>query len=127
MRHALALCGIVAAAACSGGGFDQPSASDFRGSSCHSVAPATLALGRDLHDIRAATPSARQRAALAKHQSALRAQQPRLDPGLSPAVQGLVTSVGILRLRADTDSYAPSLAVEAMRTYQQLVTTCTSR
>lgn len=130
MRRALVLVlvlpSLMAAAACSGSGFDQPSAARFHTGPCRALAPAVLALGKDLHGLGRKAPTATQRAALALHQKDLRTHQAGLDDELAPAVQDLVTTVGVVRLRADTNSYAPSLAGTAMSAYTGVVKACTT-
>lgn len=125
-RSSLApLLALVVLSACSGSGFDQPKASAFRAGSCRSVAPSVLALGKDLHGLGTKAPSSKQKSALKDHQRALRDQQPGVEPSLAPTVAKLVTAVGIVRLRADTDSWDSALADTAMQAYQGVVRTCT--
>jgi hypothetical protein len=116
---------LLALAACSGGGFDQPKASAFASGSCRDLAPSVLALGKDLHGLGSKPPSSGQREALTKDQGTVRARQASLPSTLAPDVQELVTAVGVLRLRADTNSYEPGLTKTAMSAYTAVVTACT--
>ena len=119
---------LLLAAACSGGGssFTQPRASAFHPGSCHDLAAPVLQLGKDLHGLGAKAPDSRQSTAIKDAQTKVRALMPQAPADLQPTVQKLVTTVGILRIRTDTDSYDESLTKDAMTAYRQLVDTCTS-
>ena len=118
---------LVTVAACSGGGpsFSQPKPAAFSPGSCRELASPVLQLGKELHSLGGSNPTAAQRTALKTAQSAVRRQQPTLPTSLAPPVQDMVTAVGVLRLRADTNSYDPALAGSALTAYQALVTVCT--
>ncbi|MCW2672176.1 MAG: hypothetical protein JWP14_765 [Frankiales bacterium] len=119
---------LIVAASCSGGAssFHQPRASAFTAGSCRDLAPSVLRLGRDLHGLGSNAPTREQQAAIKAAQTDVRNLQPRLPTSLAAVVQELVTTVGILRLRTDTDSYDPSLAGTAMTAYRGVVTACTA-
>jgi len=119
---------LLLATACTGGGssFAQPKATAFSPGSCRDLASPVLALGKDLHDLGSKAPTKDQAGAIKDAQTTVRGLLAAAPAELRPAVQKLVTQVGILRLRTDTDSYDTSLAKDAMTAYQELVTTCTS-
>lgn len=126
-RHiALAALATATLTACSGSGFAQPSPRAFAPGSCRALAPAVLQLGRTLHGLGTSAPSDAERASLKRAQSDVRARQTDVPGSLAPTVDELVTKVGLLRLRTDTDSYTPALARDAMAAYRDLVKACTT-
>ena len=128
MRLRAALPVLLLAAACSHGGssFAQPKASAFHPGSCHDLAAPVLGLGKDLHGLGSKTPDSEQALAIKGHQGQVRVLMDDAPEGLKPVVQELVTTVGVLRIRTDTNSYDPSLAKDAMAAYRELVAACTS-
>lgn len=83
-------------------------------------------IGRDLHGLGGKAPSTKQVEAIKADQTQIRTISKSVAGELQPRVQKLVTAVGILRIRNDTDSYDASLARAAMTAYQELVSACTS-
>ncbi len=128
MRLRAALPVLLLAAACSHGGssFAQPKASAFSPGSCRDLASPVLALGKDLHALGTRAPSDAQADSIKAAQARVRSLNSAAPDDLKPAVQQLITAVGILRIRNDTDSYDASVAKDAMTAYQELVTVCTS-
>ncbi len=116
----------VSGCSSSSSSFAQPKESSFNPGSCRQLAPAVLRLGRDIHDLGTKTPSAAQRTTLKNDQQKVRDQQTGLSAAVAPAVQNLVSAVGLLRIRADTNSYDGSLAGLALTQYTSLVALCTS-
>lgn len=106
--------------------FSQPKESAFNAGSCRQLAPAVLQLGRDVNDLGTKTPSVSQRTTLKDDQQKVRDLQTGLSAGVAPAVQNLVYAVGLLRIRADTNSYDGTLAGLALEQYKALVALCTS-
>ncbi|MCW2668239.1 MAG: hypothetical protein JWO27_136 [Frankiales bacterium] len=117
---------VVAACSDSGSSFHQPRVSAFYPGSCRDLAPSVLRLGRDLHGLGSQAPTREQQAAIKAAQSDVRDLQAQVPTSLAATVQELVTTVGILRLRTATDSYAPSLATNAMTAYRGVVSACTA-
>ncbi len=128
MRARAALPVLLLAAACSSGGssFAQPKADSFSPGTCRDLAKPVLQLGKDLHGLGDRAPSQRQADAIKAAQAQVRTVMPRAATDLQPHVQKLVTTVGILRIRNDTDSYDVSLAKDAMAAYRELVSACTA-
>ncbi|MCU1600356.1 MAG: hypothetical protein JWO22_1065 [Frankiales bacterium] len=117
---------LLLAAACSGGSsFAQPRSDAFSPGACRELAPPVLQLGKDLHALGSKTPDPGQADAIKAAQARVRALQDQATGTLQPAVQKLVTTIGILRIRNDTDSYDASLARDAMTAYRELVDACT--
>jgi hypothetical protein len=123
----LALLPLVLLAACSSG-LDQPDAQDFTDGTCRAVAPGVLELGKTLDALKGKgdkAPSKEQRTALKTAQDQVRAVPAATDTALAATVQQLVTDVGIVRLRADTNTYEKALATTAFASYQKLLAACT--
>lgn len=101
-----------------------PAAAAFRPGTCRVLAEPVLAiarLDRTLATADAALPAGR--ATLADEQRKLIAARPMTEPGLRGPLDALVTSIGFVRLRADSHSYAPAVWREAdtrRRVVQQL-------
>ena len=119
------LLAAVSGCSSSSSSFAQPKESAFNPGSCRQLAPAVLRLGRDVHDLGTKTPSASQRTTLKDDQQKVRDLQPGLSAGVAPAVQDLVGAVGLMRIRADTNSYDGTLAGLALKQYDALVALCT--
>ncbi len=120
------LLAAVSGCSSSSSSFAQPKESSFSPGSCRQLAPAVLRLGRDIHDLGTKTPSGSQRTTLKIDQQKVRDLQPGLSAAVSPAVQDLVGAVGLMRIRADTNSYDGTLAGLALKQYNALVALCTS-
>jgi len=128
IRTASVTCLLVATAACSSGSsFAQPSAQDFSPGACRVLAAPVLQLGRELHGLGSKAPSTSQAEAITSSQGKVRTLQPALPSQLAPAVQDLVTAVGVLRLRNDTNDYDKSLQQQAMTAYRTVVAACTAK
>lgn len=130
MKHLLRTVPVVLllTAACSGGSSDfaQPAPEAFTAGACRDLAPPVLDLGRDLHQLADASEVPESlKQSLKDAQAKVRAGQPKADTALAPAVQELVTTVGYLRLAADTRSYQPQLAQQAGTAYDAVVAACT--
>jgi hypothetical protein len=117
---------LVLCACTSSSGFSQPTASAFTPGGCRDLAPAVLTLGKQIAALGSKPPSKQARSALATAQKSVREQQSALDPALAPTVQSLVTAVGVLRIRADTNSYASGLRDDALKAYDAVVSACTA-
>jgi hypothetical protein len=115
---------LLLAVGCSSDGFDQPDRSDFLAGSCRDMATPVLGLGRTLHDLGKAAPTTRQRDALRSDQDLLRKVMP--SSALATDYDALVQSVGIVRLRTDSNSYTAEVAKAALTSYETLVTACTT-
>jgi hypothetical protein len=120
------VCGsaLLLLSGCSSDGFAQPKASAFAAGSCRDMAAPVLALGKTLHGLGEAPPTTRQRDDLKAYQGLLRKVTP--DSALATAYDDLVQNVGLVRLRADSNSYDRSVAQAAFTSYDVLVRACTA-
>jgi len=131
MRPPLALVlALALSAACSSSSTatdrPQPKVADFSSGSCRSVAEPVLRLGRELDTLSSIDmPPPDLLEKLKTAQAALRALQPSVEPSLAPTVEKLVGSVGLVRLRADSNSYERQLAVTALEDYDAVIAACT--
>lgn len=122
------LLGLCLVASCSGShdSFAQPKPSAFKGGPCRAVADQVLSVGRDARKLgKGTTPPAKVRADLKSAQEAVVAVQAGLDPVLAVPFSGLVVAVGLVRLRADSNTYDPSLASSLSTAYDAVVSACT--
>lgn len=127
-RRALAALPLALLAACSSSApsFAQPRAAAFRTGACRDAAPAVLALGRDAHALSGGdVPDEALSARLKDNQNVLAAAQPGLSTDLQPSFSALVISVGVLRLRTDTNTYDAKLAATVLADYRAVVAACT--
>ena len=127
-RTCLALSALALATACSSGssGPKQPAASAFADGTCRTAAPDVLTIGRQARKLGKDAPAS----ALGPMTTA----QDRLDtitsgaePTYEPALRKLVTSVGLVRLRAHTGSYEPSLGKDVLSAYDGVLAVCVPR
>ncbi len=141
-RPALAATGllvVVALAGCSNATFDagpgtsptptlsQPDEAAFHPGGCRTAAPSVLQVGRDallLGD--GPTPDAEVQGRLAQAQDDIDAAAAALEPQERSAVQALVVSIGLVRLRADGNTYTPDLGTQLSSAYEDAVRACTS-
>jgi hypothetical protein len=91
-----------------------PSAAAFRAGTCRTIADPVLAIARMDRSLAAAdTVSQEDRARLAAEQQRLIAARAAAEPDLGGALDRLVTSIGFVRLRADSHSYDGAVWHEA--------------
>ena len=119
------LLAAVSGCTTSSNSFAQPKESAFNPGACRQLAPAVLRLGRDIHGLGTKTPSGSERTTLKDDQQKVRDLQPGLSAGVASAVQDVVGAVGLMRIRADTNSYDGTLAGLALKQYDALVALCT--
>ena len=124
-RTCLALAALALATSCSSGssGPKQPAASAFTDGTCRTAAPDVLTIGKQARKLGKDAPAS----ALAPMTSA----QDRLDtiasgaePTYQPALRKLVTAVGLVRLRAHTGTYVPSLGQDVVSAYDGVLAVC---
>lgn len=118
-----ALAVLLLTAACTD---DGPAVEDFSAGACRDAAPAVLEL-RELTADLGDDPRIPD-----EDKDALRAAQGRLVETAQRAtgeggeqLQALVESVGLLRIRADGNTYEPFLADDVRAAYDQVVAACT--
>lgn len=138
MRRAvpLLLLPVLLLAGCSSSGgdgdgdtesFDQPAASSFRDGSCRTAADQILGIGRDARELGTNTsPPAEVRDRLKAAQDVLVATREGLEPDLAPSFSRLIVAIGLVRLRADSNSYAPDLGTDLSAAYDVVVAACTT-
>jgi hypothetical protein len=126
--HLLLPLSLVVLAGCSGGSsFSQPEASTFHDGTCRTIAPQVLSIGRDARKLgTSATPPVDVRDRLKQAQEALIAVQPTADAAVVAPLAKLVVSIGLVRLRADGNTYSPDLGTALSTAYDALVKSCTT-
>jgi len=115
----------LAAAGC--GGNDEkllrPGRDQFHTGTCYDAAPAILALGDTAIRLRGASEvSTVDRATLDAGQKELR--KLRTSAELEKPVKNLVTAIGFVRLRTDSNTYEPRLMDDLLTAEQQVVKGC---
>lgn len=117
---------LFTAVGCSSDKDDLPSVDDFRAGDCRTIAPDVLTIGRDAGLLGTAPGPPRDvRASLRTAQDRIRALQPSLEPDLTAPVDVLVVAVGVVRLRSDSNGYAPSLGTELATATETVLRVCT--
>ena len=95
-----------------------PTAAEFRTGTCRAIADPMLAIARMDRTLAGAnTVSPADRARLADEQRRLIAARATAEPDLGGPLDGLVSSIGFVRLRSDSHSYDPAVwhAADARR------------
>lgn len=105
----------------------QPPETAFAVGTCRDLAPDILSLGRDLRLLgESESPPQEVRDRIKTAQDALREVEAAPEPGVDVPLQELVVTLGFLRLRSDSGTYTPDLAMMASDSYVELVEVCTS-
>jgi hypothetical protein len=124
-RTCLAIALLALPTACSSGssGPKAPAASAFAEGTCRTAAPDVLTIGKQAGKLGKDAP--------ASALDPMTAAQDRLDtiasgaePTYQPALRKLVTAVGLVRLRAHTGSYVPSLGKDVLTAYDDVLAVC---
>jgi hypothetical protein len=122
----LAACSSSSGAHAAKDSFTQPSPSAFRAGPCSAAAHAVLRVGQDAHSLVTGTaPDAAISDHLKADQDVVDALQAGIEPGLKPAFSQLVISIGVVRLRIDSNTFAVPVAQELSTAYDAAVAACT--
>lgn len=128
---AAVLLAVLLLAACSGSdqsptGPQLPQESAFAAGTCRAAAPDVLAVGRELPGLGSDKTVPREaKDALREAQARLGALAEAAEPTVKPSLDDLVVSIGLLRIRADGNEYAPSLGDAVQDAYTSVVKVCT--
>lgn len=131
-RAAFLLLPMLVTAGCAGSSssqstFVQPKPAAFKDGPCRAVADSVLSIGRDARKLgKGSTPPRGVRDDLKSAQDAVAAVQSGLDPALVVPFSRLVIAVGVVRLRADSNTFDPSLATSLSTAYDGVVSACTA-
>ena len=126
-RTALPLIALLAfgLAACGDDAMKQPPVSAFADGTCRVAAPDVLALGAAGRRLGTGkTVSAAVLTELRDAQTGLRTVVDGAEPAYKNAFQKLVESTGFVRIRADGNSYEPSLGRQLMADYRAALAAC---
>jgi hypothetical protein len=122
---------LALSAACSSGssgssGPKQPAVSAFTAGTCRTAAPDVLTIGKRVRELgNDKSPSAGPLDAMTAAQDRLDPIASAAEPAYQPALRSLVTAVGLVRLRAHTGSYVPSLGQAVTSAYDGVLKVCT--
>jgi hypothetical protein len=117
----------LALTACGHAAQQQPRASSFTAGTCRVAAPDVLAIGkagttiRDAHKVDAAV-----RTSLREAQARLRELADAAEPPYQPSLDALVVSAGFVRIRADGNTYDPSVGRQLMTDYRAVLRACSA-
>ena len=117
-------------AACGGGSggsgnLKQPAVSAFADGTCRVAAPDVLTLGKTGAKLGSGnTISADAKTSLKQAQDGLRTVADGAEPAYKPALEALVVSTGFVRIRADGNTYQPSLGKQLMKDYNAVLKAC---
>ena len=104
-----------------------PPVSAFSEGTCRVVAPDVLTIGRDAHRLgKGPAVDAGVVASLTAAQTAVRQVAPGAEPRYQPALNSLVTAVGLVRLQARVGSYHPEQGANLVSAYDAVVGMCTT-
>ncbi len=111
--------------ACSSGP-DLPKESAFAQGTCRTAAPDVIAVGAALPELGDGPKvDADLRSSLQEAQDRLSALAETAEPTYKPALDALVLSIGLVRIRADGNTYEPALGKDLQASYDKLVKICT--
>jgi hypothetical protein len=103
----------------------QPAVSAFADGTCRVAAPAVLAIGKAGQSLgQGRTISATAKTDLKDAQDGLRTVADGAEPSYRPALEALVVSTGFVRIRADGNTYDPSLGRTLMSDYAAVLKVC---
>ncbi|MEX2289740.1 MAG: hypothetical protein WD794_05365 [Mycobacteriales bacterium] len=113
-------------AGCAGSGPDVPEESAFAEGTCRTAAPDVRAVGQSLPELgEGGRVDPQVRDALREAQDRLDALADGAEPALRPALTDLVQKIGIVRIRADGNTYEPQFGDGLTSSYAQVVQLCT--
>ena len=111
--------------ACSSSGPDVPDAGKFAEGTCRTAAPDVRAVGEALAELGDdGKVAADVKDALREAQTRLDAVASGAEPALQPALVDLVQKIGVVRLRADGNTYETELGESLTRSYEQVLEAC---
>lgn len=129
-RHlALVALSTVLLASCSSSSSDGPEVppeSAFAEGTCRTAAQDLRAVGEAIPDLgEEGSVDAEVKESLRESQARLRAVADGAEEELKPAFEDLIQKIGIVRIRADGNTYEPQFGESLTRSYEQLVSACT--
>ena len=129
MRRPLPLLLVaVLAGALAGCSSDVPDESAFAEGTCRTAAPDVRAVGEALPEL-GDGPSVERgvKDALREAQDRIDALASGAEPALADPLKDLVEKIGIVRIRADGNTYEPGLGEVLERSYEQVLDACGAR
>lgn len=104
----------------------QPPVSAFAPGPCSTMATAVLDVGKQARSLgKGPTPPEDVRDRLKTAQATLRGIEPGLTPDLAGPVDKLVVAIGLVRIRADGNTYTSDLGTSLVTAYDAVVDLCT--
>lgn len=122
---ALALAGLVG---CSSSGPDVPDESAFAEGTCRTAAADVRAVGQSLPELGdGGAVDGDVRAGLREAHDRLRALTDGAEPALQPVLAELNEKIGIVRIRADGNTYETQFGEQLTASYERVLEACTTR
>lgn len=119
---------LAAVTGCSSSGTEVPDESAFAEGTCRTAAPDVRAVGQALPDLGEGGGVDREvKDALREAQDRLRALADGAEPALQPVLAELNEKIGIVRIRADGNTYEPTLGDLLTTSYERVLEACTTR
>lgn len=111
---------------CSSSGPDVPDESAFAAGTCRTAAADVRAVGQSLPELGdGGSVDGEVRAGLREAHDRLRALADGAEPALQPVLAELNEKIGIVRIRADGNTYEPELGDLLTTSYERIVEACT--
>jgi hypothetical protein len=130
LRHLICIAlSAVLLSACSSSSPDGPEVppeSAFAEGTCRTAAPEVRAVGEAIPRLgEEGEVDAEVKESLRESQGRLRAVADGAESELKPVLDDLIQKIGIVRIRADGNTYEPQFGESLTRSYEQVVASCT--
>jgi hypothetical protein len=129
VRLTLVALSAVLLGACSSSSSDGPEVppeSAFTEGTCRTAAPDVRAVGEAVSRLgEGGEVDAEVKESLRESQGRLRAVADGAQEELEPLLEDLIQKIGIVRIRADGNTYEPQFGESLTRSYEQVVSVCT--
>ena len=116
---------VVVLAGCTSSGPDVPDEGEFAAGTCRTAAPDVRAVGELIPRLPGdGKVDADVRDELREAQDRLAALGEGAEPGVAPSLQGLVEAIGLVRIRADGNTYEAAQGEALTRAYEKVLGAC---
>ena len=116
---------VVVLAGCTSSGPDVPDEEDFAAGTCRTAAPDVRAVGEAIPRLGdGGKVDADVKDDLREAQDRLAALSEGAEPDVAPSLQGLVEAIGLVRIRADGNTYEAAQGEALTRAYEDVLGAC---
>jgi hypothetical protein len=128
LPYALSALALAALVGCSSGGPEVPDESAFTEGTCRTAAADVRAVGQSLPELgEGGAVDGEVRAGLREAHDRLRALADGAEPALQPVLAELNEKIGIVRIRADGNTYETQFGEQLTASYERVLEACTTR